>query len=284
MSWFFYIHFWWYTKHCNFLSFESLLWWSGFHSVFMFWPGSDLCREIESAPLICPPSLPVFPCPPSLCLRLILPIPTAGPFSQGWARDQWTRMGGVDDRQTGTTWTHKQITKYTERDADVISGSRQNTLSWCSRAIPSPPVWDDHNTNMWGFPAAPQAARKHLHKASSRPCSPHSHMGEHVRQALCCCHRFCSFPPLRLSLCLDGTARHPDRQHSFITVPLMLSDQSFCRGERSTDLATLPPKTPIPLCCFCARLPWPLCKAPGRAPSPLGVMEDSQRSVCEVQL
>lgn len=113
--------------------------------------------------------------------------------------------------------------------------------------------------------AVPQAVRKHLHKASSRPYSPHSHMGEHVRQALCCCHRFCSFPPLRLSLCLDGTARHRDQ--AFIMVPLMLSGQSLCRGVGQLILSPFSLKLPFPFVTFVPVSPDLCCEAPGRAPS-----------------
>lgn len=70
-------------------------------------------------------------------------------------------------------------------------------------------------------------------------------MGEHVRQALCVAVTTRFFPPLCLSLYLDGTTRlphrHPDWHHAFI-IQLLLSSDLSVNEERFTDLATLPSK------------------------------------------
>lgn len=95
-----------------------------------------------------------------------------------------------------------------------------------------------------------------------------SHGGACETGALCCCHRFCSFPPLCLSFSVDGTARHPDRHQAFIMVPLMLSDQSVCRRQRFTEPITLP--FPLKPHCYSPMLPLsPLTCVQGSWSSPL---------------
>lgn len=61
-------------------------------------------------------------------------------------------MGLVDGSQADATNRHERLQE----------GRR-------GPAKPSASVWDDHNTNMWGAPAGPQAARRHLYKAAPRP-------------------------------------------------------------------------------------------------------------------
>lgn len=110
-----------------------------------------------------------------------------------------------------------------------------------------------------------------------------SHGGACETGTLCYCRRFCSFLPL-LSLTLSG--RHRRRHQAFAMVLLILSDRLVYRGERLTELATLPPKTlaPIPLQCFCVCLPLTCVQVSWSSPLPLGLMEDGQRSTCDVQL
>lgn len=144
------------------------------------------------------------------------------------------------------TQTNQQIVRR-RQGPRMINGLRHDTLCGPVRPNPHrPPVWDDHNTNMWGSPAVPEAAGRHLHKAApvlAWLTLTWRRMWEGRSILLL---PLLLFPPLCLSRYLDGTVRlqqrRPDRHQAFIILLWLLSDQSVCRGETFADLATLPPQ------------------------------------------
>lgn len=102
--------------------------------------------------------------PPSLCLCLMLPpYPSCRPLQQRRQKEEDRRGGQQMDRHA---W--KRIRWH----ADMKRGSGENARTLWSGfcwAFPGLSVQDDHSTNMWGSLAAPQAARRHLHKAALIP-------------------------------------------------------------------------------------------------------------------
>lgn len=126
---------------------------------------------------------------------------------------------------------------------------------------------------MWGAPAGPQAARRRYIKRLPVPCLPQSHMGGSMWD--------------RSSVCVAAIVlilSHP-------CVPLVNS-RRCCKTPKPTPgsyLALyLPDESPLPenfaslFPCgvFVLASPWPA----GMPLPPTGLMEDSQRSVREVQL
>jgi len=199
-------------------------------------------RHLWSVLPLFPPFL-TLPIAGSSCSSCSSPTQLQAIHGQGWSREQqqeWKEEEGRGrqqrDRQGGGGGGYRRW----------LLETGHSEVRSC-RAFPRPATWDDHNTNMWGSPAGPRAAGRHLHEAAPvlARLSETGTLG-------CRCH-FRSFPPICLSLSLHVTATlyhtdNPTETRAFIMPLSMRSDQSVCRGTRLTDLATLPPKplAPVP--------------------------------------
>lgn len=191
------------------------------------------------------------------------------------------RGGQQRDRQRTDAHTNQQILR------QMMSGSRLDTLwSGPGRALPVHPCGMTTTQTCETLQQSHRLLGDTYIKQLPFLLGSLSHGEACETGTPCCCRRFCSFSPLCLSLYLDGTARlphrHPDQHQAFIMALLMLSDQSVCR----VTSPPFPPKTLAPI-----SPPLLLCLSPlthvqgsWSSPLPLGLMEDGQRSVCDVQL